>query len=522
MTASCRKDPAVPQTDSPRLKGIALGVSKLLIPLGGSAELPFSVRDADYPLNIDVSSLGCQVSLYGNAAGAIPFHLSSIRKGEKTGDYVAVLKRDFPAYFNVQVKLELKLSASELLRSEAVPVLSEEGNDLPVHTGLPVVFVETTDRAAVTSKEDWLGATVSIAGVGQYPDLNARPAFIRGRGNTTWTWPKKPFAFKFESKTEIMGMPAHKRWVLLANFMDRTLMRNALAFRLGSLSSLAWTPGYRYCELVLNGRHMGNYLLTEQLRVDKDRIALDENSSGSFLFESDFHYDNRWQWLEYFGHSWRMGGSIPFSIKYPDDEDIAQDAFEAAQNYINQRLTVLYGNDFKDPLKGYRAYLDVDSFIDYWIVFELMGNHELNNPGSVFTHVSAGGRWTAGPLWDFDWGSLSYNTSPQARTGLLCKDAVWYARLFQDPWFVDRLRKRWNELLPVFREESSYIDSLKLVLTQSAILNFGMWNPAEDASQNGGNIINGDENLSFGAAVDLLLSIYLERLEVISTSLAAL
>ena len=112
-------------------------------------------------------------------------------------------------------------------------------------------------------------ATISISGLDEYSDLRETPISIRGRGNTTWTWPKKPYTFKFESRTEVLGMPKHKRWILLANFMDRTLMRNALAFHLSELTSLSWTPKNRYCELILNGKHMGNYLLTEQIRVDK-------------------------------------------------------------------------------------------------------------------------------------------------------------------------------------------------------------------------------------------------------------
>ena len=155
----------------------------------------------------------------------------------------------------------------------------------------------------------------------------------------------------------------------------------------------------------------------------------------------------------------------------------------------------------------------------YWIVYEVMGNHELGNPGSVYMHKDRGGKLVAGPCWDFDWGVLSYNTSPQARTGLINGSAIWYGRLRQDPAFEAKLKARFEELLPTLETIPDYMDACERLLTESARLNFAMWNPAQDASQNGGYIINGDENMTFESAVALLKSIYKERLKVIPTKL---
>ena len=512
LTVSCKKESPV----KPVLKGITVKVSEVV--LDESAEIPFSVRDAGASFNSDVNSSECQLSLYFVSGDEEPFYLSNIIKGELEGDYIAVISSDGKKDFVEEVKLELSVANGTIL-SDAVTVKSTIASSYTVYTGLPIVYINTKGGAPINSKEDWVTATISISGLGEYSDLAETPISIKGRGNTTWTWPKKPYNFKFESKTEVLGLPKHKRWVLLANFMDRTLMRNALAFHLSELTSLSWTPKNRYCELILNGRHMGNYLLTEQIRADKNRVDIDEDHPLSFLFESDFHYDNEWQWREYFGSSWQGSGNIPFSVKFPDDDELTQEGFDAAKSYIHNILTVLYGSGFDDPTSGYRAHMDMDSFVDFWIVYELMGNHELNNPGSIYSYVDSGGKWTAGPVWDFDWGGLSYSTSPQAKTGLVCWDAVWYARLNDDPWFRSKLSARWNELLPLFRQQTQFIDDLKLKLTKSAALNFAMWNPAEDASQNGGRIINGDENMSFSDAVDRLRKIYTERLDVISSHL---
>ena len=215
----------------------------------------------------------------------------------------------------------------------------------------------------------------------------------------------------------------------------------------------------------------------------------------------------------------QFSDGIPFGIKSPDSDDITPDQIQTGKDIIARTAKAVYGPDFRDPEKGYAAYINVDSFIDYWIIFEVMGNHELGNPGSVYYHCKPGGKLVAGPCWDFDWGVLSYYTSPQARNGLINRGACWYARLFEDPAFAARVRTRFNELLPQLQTIPAYIDELEKELALSAQENFKLWNPAEDASQNGGHIINGDENLSFHDAVARLRANYEERLSVIQKNL---
>lgn len=105
-------------------------------------------------------------------------------------------------------------------------------------TGLPVVSISTASGMPVTSKDMWSKATITIDGVGRYDDLAAADIEIAGRGNSTWGYPKKPYKIKFDKRTEVLGMPEHKRWVLLANYIDRTLLRNDVAFYL--VSAALW------------------------------------------------------------------------------------------------------------------------------------------------------------------------------------------------------------------------------------------------------------------------------------------
>ena len=95
---------------------------------------------------------------------------------------------------------------------------------------------------------------------------------VRGRGNTSWKWPKKPCRIDFPDRTSLLGMPAARHWVLLANYPDRTLMRNLVAMKVSSMTSLAWTPRCVPVELVMNGKHEGSYLLMEKVEVDRNRV----------------------------------------------------------------------------------------------------------------------------------------------------------------------------------------------------------------------------------------------------------
>ena len=533
LLAACGEDKIEEQ--EARLRMVSVDETVLVLPEKGSAELVFQVRDPDYPLNYQVGSILCQVRLQlRDGSSPVNFRLSDIVKGETQGVYKAILadtgvEADYAEDACLLLVNRGADGTESYLNSGYFEVRSEgAGYGLLVKTGLPTVYVDTEGGKPVNSKDQYVRASVKIRGNEKYEGLGATSCEIRGRGNTTWTWPKKPYLLKLDEKQHIFGMHKHKRWVLLANFMDRTLMRNLVSMKVSSMTKLAWTPGCVPVELVLNGKHMGSYLLIEQVRVDNHRVDITEMSkddnagnavTGGYLLELDFHYDNEVQWYDHHGHNNQSGSGVPFGVKYPDPDDLTSQQLKYIKQYVSDAATALYGVNFKDPEKGWRAYIDEDSFIDYWIVFEVMGNHELGNPGSVFMHKDRGGKLVAGPCWDFDWGVLSYNTSPQARTGLINGDAIWYGRLRQDPSFEAKLKARFNELLPQLETIPDYMDECEALLTASAKLNFEMWNPAEDASQNGGRIINGDENMSFHDAVARLKSIYKERLKVIPTKL---
>ena len=509
---SCRDDHIIVDEEK-TLKSVTVEEEKVVLPYGGTAEFHFRVKD---PL-FRFSGLSDLVLSPVTTSGQ--FHFISVREDEVVGRYVAVIQDIGSRKYNVLTRLGIRQSpgSDALVLSEEFVVSmpgkeGEEEEKPPVDTGsdLPVVRIKTENGAPVTSKTVWTKATMLIDGV-EYD------CSIRGRGNSTWSWPKKPYTIKLDKRASVLGMPEHKRWVLLANFMDRTLMRNIVAMKVASLTSLAWTPSCKPVDVVLNGNPIGNYLLIEQVRVDENRVNIDEKEG--FLLELDFHNDNEIQWVDYHGSCWQRNDGIPFAIKYPEAEDISPQRIQAIKDYVSEVASVIYGSGYRDPVNGYAKYIDVQSFIDYWIVFEVMGNHELSNPGSVYMYCDKGGKLTAGPCWDFDWGVLSYKTSPGARTGLVNRYALWYARLFSDSNFKAAVKARFMQLLPAFQEIPEFMEETEKMLQVSAEQNFMLWNPAQDANLNGGDIINGDERLSFHDACVRLREIFEDRLKVIPNNL---
>lgn len=386
-----------------------------------------------------------------------------------------------------------------------------ETRELPVKTGLPNVILTTPDSADITSKTEWMkNACITILNADGTIDYEDSTLQIRGRGNSTWGYPKKPYALKLGSKAEILGMPKHKRWVLLANWMDRTLMRNDVAFQIARQTGLAWTPRGQFVEVVLNGKHIGNYYLCEQIKVDENRVNIKEMKAkdtkgdaltGGYLMELDIYFDE----VNKFRSSIR---NLPYMFKEPDEDVLQPQQQQYMENYVNELEKKLYADDWL-ARREYADYMDLESFVDWWFVQELTFNWEPNHPKSSYMHKDRLGKLTAGPVWDFDYMTFSPHTN-----NFLIKDAIYYNRLFQDPAFVALVKARWSMLKPRFERIYDYIYATAATLKDSEPINTKMWPISTE--------LNGDEKMSFGAAADRMANSYhgrIERLDVLIADL---
>ena len=398
--------------------------------------------------------------------------------------------------------------------------------DLPDVTGtLPVLYVYTPDGAPVVSKDEWLKESHAYlkAADGTVSDLGT--ASIKGRGNTTWrNFDKKPYALKLDKKAALLGMPKDKRWDLLANAVDRTRLRNDIAFELGRRLSpdhgqhyFDWTPRGEYVELVLNGTHMGNYYLVEHIKIAQDRVNITEMTAaditepgitGGYLLEMSTEMDEVNQFYTnafpdaypYKDGQHRFDGSnyrLPVMVKDPD-EDVMQPAQLAwLKDYVNTLQGHIVRND-----GDWTSQVDMDSFICWMFVQEVVGNYECFHPKSAYLHKDRGGKLAMGPLWDFDYGTFKkdYRSTP------VYHYSIWYPQMLQNGTFKARVKELWPIVRPLLRDvANTYVDARAAAIKASVERDWAAWPTSNNA--------NLDINLSFDAAVASLKAALNSRLD---------
>ena len=281
------------------------------------------------------------------------------------------------------------MEAFEVL-PQAVPDPEPEIPDLLDVSGtLPVLYVFTPNETPVVDKVNWIADSHAyLKAGGEVTDLGV--ASIKGRGNTTWNMDKKPYALKLDKKASLLGMPKDKRWDLLANFVDRTRLRNDVALELGrrlgpdfEQNYLDWTPRGQYVELVLNGTHMGNYYLVEHIKVAEKRIPITEMKAtdtgepaitGGYILEFGTEMDEVNKFYtnsfpdKYPYKDGLHGGSggtykLPVMIKEPDEKVLTTEQFNWVKNYINGLQSNIVNNN-----GGWTGKVDMDSFICWMFI----------------------------------------------------------------------------------------------------------------------------------------------------------
>lgn len=345
------------------------------------------------------------------------------------------------------------------------------------YAGIPRIVIETENYREIKDRETEVPAKLQIWGE-RVPESEIMNLTIRGRGNQTWAYPKKPYAIQFEKKQAFLGMSNAKKWVMLANYRDRTLIRNAVAFELARKTSLEWTPSGKFVDVFLNRKFIGNYYICEKIEIKKNRLELEEKS---FLLELDTYYDEENKFRTKYNN-------FPINIKHPKQVDSVQ--FNSIKDYVNSAEQTLQ-LDAADS--SYLDFINQESFADYFIVYALSTNDELFHPKSVFIHKSPNGKLCAGPVWDFDYATFDIN-----KIGLTNRNTKLFSQFLRKKSFKEHFRKRWKQNRDSFLTIESFIDSLSDLTRKSNELNAKIWPIKIDVHK------VGDEDKSFYEAIDML------------------
>lgn len=436
------------------------------------------------------------------------------------------------------------------------------------NTGLPVVVVNVNtpgtvsflDFAIPAKDTDWSEADDIAVYKNGVADLNKAGCSIRLRGNTSSNYDKRPMAIKLNKKAGILGMKEHKRWILLSPWTDMSLIRNYLAFNIAQTiqnhfingptdgstlgKGLVWNPSGENVELVINGIHVGNYLLCEQIKINNNRLKMtnpifedvvEKNTSPtvkdcSYLIEFDNNFDETWR----FKTTMR---ELPCLFK--DDFKVTAKngttydgsaIFENLKTYINAIESNLTNGYYTEAYKS----LDINSVIDYWFVYEIAMNDEIQHPKSVYMYKDGDGKLSAGPVWDFDsqnftnvdteknqwyyhtWSSLLIERSKSGE-GL---QYMWWPLLMKDQSYINRVKARWADVYPDLVEIANrVVEDRRKANRLSDYYNRKIWKV--------GNYLDwhwlcGDENMEFDAVMDNLKYCYNKRLENLNRTITNL
>ena len=357
-------------------------------------------------------------------------------------------------------------------------------------TNLPTIYIETFDGWGIWSKEDYKLCRMYYVDendlVTAYDSVS-----IRGRGNSTWNMSKKPYKIKFNQKEKFLGKSyaKAKKWTLLANAGDKTMMRNAITSLMGEFTTLKFNPAAKFVDLYLNYEYLGTYQISDQVDVRPHRVNIteqpypitdDTDISGGYLLEVDGFRDGNCFTSSTF--------SAPVRIHYPEDDEIDSKQTAYIRSFINNKFEkALISANFDDPEVGYKAYVDTTSLLDWYLCTEISAN--IDGFYSTYFYKEQGNDhlfW--GPLWDYD---IAYNNDYRVQNDMGHSSSVnklmvdiaytgskaWVIRMWKDDWFKKAVYRRYQELLNQGLVDYMHakVDSLSELLQQSQELNYEKW-----------------------------------------------
>lgn len=360
-------------------------------------------------------------------------------------------------------------------------------------TNLPTFYLSTVDTVPVVSKDVYVKGTLYVAGpveqAGKYNDSIE----IRGRGNSTWGMPKKPYRTKLYNKYNLLDMPAKdKTWPILANYADKTLIRNALAFEISKLCGVYYTPAYRFVDVVLNDEFLGNYLATDQVEVSGDRVDVVKQAvtdsvlpaiSGGYLLEIDGFAITTPVEGATFPEGFYSANNTPVSIKYPKDDEINKAQRDYIIDHFNKFETSILTYKKGEQIDSISKYLNIDAFVNWYIASELCANPDFI--WSIYMKKDSGNmQMSFGPLWDNDISFANDSRLGDTRDELMLHKAhncgsmrALLQRLFAIPAINQKVKARWAEIRDAGLKDrlTTFIDSTSTAIDSSQKLNFERW-----------------------------------------------
>ena len=426
-------------------------------------------------------------------------------RGDWKGDYEAAAISTAASYTPVAGDLEHFLKAvvyvdgSEILSSALW--LSK----------LPVVYIDTSDGADIIVKSDEKTSNVRVQGNAEFKQQYDGLAFVKGRGNSTWGLPKKPYKVKLDSKTDMFGFGKQKHWVLLANYIDASSMRNKTAYDMSGAFGLVHQDS-TWVEVVFNGRFDGLYQFCEHVRVDKTRVNIHNweddveneedlssidpaaaDNSGGYLWELSAEYDEISKFKIDVTGDGETNDDIPVMFNRPEFAYTNPAMMEWCSNFWQEVYFAWTSplNQSADGSRSWEELCDIDSMVSYWLVNEIFGNDDAWYK-SRYCYKDIGGKLTFGPAWDFDWGlgSVAVGTNSVSKWRLARENnsgwpVSFYKEWLDDPWFCLKALEKYWAMRPKFDSllaDGGDYDACAAYLCEAGLAEDARWGSARESS----------------------------------------
>lgn len=385
--------------------------------------------------------------------------------------------------YNTQVE-DTSLSIDEDTFSSHLPVVS-------IETGGVVIPGRPEQGQHVKDIENsFIQADMRIYDrEGELNKLSSQPVLeskinIRVRGNSSRTFDKVGYLFKFtddagmERKLEVMGMEKDSTWVLHGPYLDKTLMRNYMWYNLAG-QIMEWAPDVRYCEVFLDHEYQGLYVMAEQISMGEGRIEMTKydgkSNISSYIVCADRESVNDVQYLDNFtSYALRINGKL--EVKYPGASRITPELTEYISRDFSRFEKALYSFDYDTARYGYQNYIDVDSFVDYFIINEVTQNTDAGLYSTYFYKDVSGKLKMC--VWDFNNCCDNYIEDQTPMAGFFMQNRPWYFMLCKDEAFMEKVITRYYQLRKgILSEEAveSYIAGVQSYLGPAIERNFEKW-----------------------------------------------
>lgn len=352
-------------------------------------------------------------------------------------------------------------------------------------TNLPALYINTYDGSSISSKTDYKYAKLWRIQDGETAFIDSME--IRGRGNSTWGIAKKPYRIKFKEKEKFLGKGYAKarNWTLMANAVDKTLIRNAVASFIGKELGQSYVPAAKFVDVTLNGNFIGNYQISDHIDIRPHRIDIveqeeipteDSDISGGYFMElGSPAYSQE--------INFTTNKGVGVGIKSPDEDVITYNQINYIQQYMNDVESHIFSSDYKDPEKGYRPLFDSLALASWYLTVEYTAN--CDGLYSIYCYKEqADDHLYMGPIWDYD---IAFNNCYRLGEmtnklmldyGYSSNERQWFKRMYSDPWFKNLIGRRWHKAVMqehLVEKTLAFVDSLAAVIDESQRLNYMVW-----------------------------------------------